>query len=160
MKKKLGFEGAIVRYILSVWERSGLRIAKKFYIKNAKTIWMGASIVLITMVFANSLKASKYSYASIDDTPLAIEKAIMMGDYALAQKLYETCNQEECLALYERAYPTETTLKKIESIESKLTEYPGNLDIYTMLEAMYRQVGNMTLADYYLSQIKLLDPGR
>lgn len=160
MKKDLGFEGAIVRYILSIWKRSGLSVAKKYYIKNSKIIWVGVSIALIIMVFANSLKASKYSYTSIYDTLGAIKKAIAAGDYSLAQRLYEACNQEECLSLYEQTHPVETIEVKIEVFENKLRDYPGNLDIYTMLEAMYRQVGNTALADYYLGQIKLLDPGR
>jgi|GEM_PF-5593123 len=151
MKKSLSFERAIARYIASIWKRNG---------KNAKSIWMGISIVLLLMVFANSLKARKYSYAQISNTQQAIEKAITAGDYALAQKLYEACKQEACLLLYERVYPLETATKKIDSLENKLKTYPGNLDIYTLLEVIYRQVGKIDLADYYLRQIKQLDPSR
>ncbi len=143
MKKVDGFWGSLEQYTWKVVERSPLPQHWQ---------WMAVGIVLV--VFVGSAVGAKSSVAGATRLEAVVEKAARLGDYQLAQELWN----EPMSGLEDLVYPERKVERWIVELEAKLEQYPGNRQIYLTLADLYKQLGNSEKSDEYREKARILDP--
>ena len=143
MKKSVGFWGSLEQYLGKVIERSPLPRYWR---------WMGIGLVLVVVV--SSAVSAKSSVVGATSLAAVVEKAARLGDYQLAQELWN----ESMSGLGDLVYPERKVERRIAELEAKLVEYPGNRQIYLALTELYGQMGNSERADEYREKARILDP--
>lgn len=152
MKNPTNFWSSFEQYARKTTERSPLS-------------WSQLVLPLTVLVVGLSVLTAKNSLVGARNTREAIEVAVKRGDYKTAQELYEkskTGKEEKVLGimseLEEVVYPELVVERKISALQDKLSEYPGNREIYLSLAELYRQIGNTESAAEYREKARILDP--
>jgi tetratricopeptide (TPR) repeat protein len=141
MKKTMSFWQSLERYLWKVVGRSPLPYA-----------WVGVAVVALVM--AGSMIGAKTSVVGVGSLEGVVEKAARLGDYGLARELWSESKGE----LEDVVYPERKVERRIEELEQKLVEYPGNRQIYLGLSELYGQLGNGEKREEYLEKAWILDP--
>jgi tetratricopeptide (TPR) repeat protein len=117
--------------------------------------WIGVGLVV--MVISTSLFTAKSSLAGTSGRVEAAVVASSVGDYDVAQSLWEkqlpTESGEEDLI-----YPKRAVEREITKYQELLAKYPGHRDIYLVLAQLYVQIGEREQAQDYLEMARELDP--
>lgn len=102
-----------------------------------------------------------------------VSKAAERGDYETAKELFnqrtkesenrgvlgaETDPSSDEASLEDRVYPEKVVERRIDELEEKLGEYPGDREIYLALADLYGQLGNQDKSDEYREKARVLDP--
>lgn len=145
MKRAVSFWQSLEAYGQQVAERSPLPYT-----------WIGIGMVVIVVV-ASALN-TKNSVVGARSIEAVVEKAARLGDYAIAQKLWNNQSSITNGQLEDLVYPERVVERRIRELEEKLGEYPENRDIYLMLAELYNQVNNMEKASEYREKARVLDP--
>lgn len=143
MKKAEGFWGSLEKYC---W-----RTVQRFPLPRYWR-WIGIGMVLVVVV--SSVMSAKNSVVGATSLAAVVEKAARLGDYQLAQELWN----ESMGGLEDLVYPERKVERRIAELEAKLVEYPGNRQIYLALTELYGQMGNSERADEYREKARILDP--
>jgi len=146
MKKKLSFWPSLEVYLHKLLKRSPL-----------PHYWPDLVVGLFVVVILLSLWGAKNSMAGVSDLSEATALSAKLGDYELAQKLFD---QGEVLGLEDKVFPEKMVVNKIAELEQKLEDYPGNKVIFTSLAELYEQLGNQEAASEYREKARVLDPNR
>ena len=93
--------------------------------------------------------------AGVSDLSEATALSAKLGDYELAQKLFD---RGEVLGLEDKVFPEKMVVNKIAELEQKLEEYPGNRIIFLSLAELHEQLGNQEVASEYREKARVLDP--
>lgn len=125
--------------------------------------WLGVGIfALIITMSTYDAKASLVSASGLVEAAL---RAAYVGDYAIAQDLWERqMIKEEASVLgveselEDRVYPERVVEREIEKYEGLLTKYPGHRDIYLTLANLYGQIDKSEQSEQYLELARELDP--
>lgn len=141
MKKKSGFWQSLERYGWKVLGRSPLPYT-----------WI--AVGLIGIVVAVSWLNHGKSVVGARNIEQMVEIAARQGDYQTAQKYWSESMGE----IEDVVYPERKVERGIAELEAKLTEYPGNREIYLALGELYGQLGNSERAEEYREKARILDP--
>lgn len=150
MKKDKGFWASLEKYLGKVLERSPL-----------PQHWRWMAIGLVIVVVVNSVVSAKYSVVGVRDMAEVIKLSAERGDYATARDLYDGCTVSGCqgvTALEDIVYPERKVERRIEELEAKLLDYPGNREIYHILADLSDQLGREERASEYREKARILDP--
>lgn len=145
MKKLNGFWESLEQYVLTVVGRSPL-----------PKHWQWVVVGLALVVIITSLASTKISTVGATSLEAVVKKATMVGDYTTARKYWS----ESMAELEDGVYPERKVERRIEELEAKLLEYPGNKQIYLGLAQLYDQLGNAEKSDDYREKARILDPNR
>lgn len=127
--------------------------------------WVGVGIAASIIVISWSY--SGQTMVGVRSEREAIEKAARLGDYKLAQELYEKCHVSQChdgkvlgadSELEELVYPERKVEKEITKYEELNVKYPENRDILLMLSQLYNEIGNVEKSTEYREEARVLDP--
>ena len=153
MKRELGFIQSLERY--------GWRIITKI---SPALPYVGVTI-LGAMMIASGWRgyASVASAQSLSEASL---RAVAVGDYETARRLYEGCQQTECQTrvlgaeseIEERLYPERSVERAIQKYEKLLEQYPGHRDLYLTLFELNESIGRSEEAGRYREEARKLDP--
>lgn len=145
MKKNTGFWRGLEKYGWKVVERSPLPYA-----------WIAMGIW--GLILGASWGQVRYSVVGARNVNEVVAKAASLGDYETARKLLNHYTNEPLNHLEDLVYPERIVERRIAELEAKLTEYPGNRQIYLALGELYGQLGNGEKADEYRERARILDP--
>ena len=121
--------------------------------------WQHLVIGVVLLVILASLKYAKYSVVGARNIDETIWVAAKNGDYATAQRLYESCTAPQCHTVTEdMVYPERKVERRIAELEGKLEEYPSDREIFLNLAGLYDQLGNQEVANEYREKARILDP--
>lgn len=143
MKKSVSFWGSLEKYFWKVKGRSPLPRYWR---------WVGVGLVVVVVV-ASALN-SKNSTVGARGVEEVVARAAKLGDYQLAQKLWNDSMSE----FEDLVYPERRIERRIAELEAKLEEYPGNRQIYLGLTDLYEQLGNRDKSDEYREKARILSP--
>ena len=119
--------------------------------------WMGVGIVIT--ILGSSVVGAKNSLAGATSLEAVVEKAASSGNYDLAQALFEQIQDLRFkIQVEDLVYPERNVERRIEGLETKLLEYPGNRQIYLGLAELYRELGNEAKSEEYREKARILDP--
>ncbi len=144
MKRAVGFWISLENYTWKVIVRSSPTLP---------WLWVG----LVFLVISTSLITSKRSLAGAEGRVEAAVVAASVGDYDVAQSLWEKQIPEERLA-EDMIYPERVVEREITKYQELLAKYPGHRDIYLVLSQLYSQIGESEQAQSYLEMVRELDP--
>lgn len=148
MKKASGFWGSLEQYLGKVIERSPL-----------PRYWRHLGIGLALVVVVSSAVSAKNSVVGATSVEEVVEKAARLGDYDLAQTMFEQIQDSRFkIQVEDLVYPERKVERRIVELEAKLVEYPGNRQIYLELADLYGQLGNREKSDEYREKARILDP--
>lgn len=150
MKKSEGFWRSLEQYSWRVVVRSPL---PRYW------TWIGVGVVGIILVM--SAQNVKNSVVSARSEREVIEKAVQVGDYQAAERLYSEA-AENVLGteseLEKKVYPERVVEKRTTELEQKLEKYPGDKEILLEIARLYGETGNIEKAQEYQEQARILDP--
>ena len=125
--------------------------------------WLGLGIIVL--VIATSAYGTRASLVGTQGLREAALRAAKVGDYVIAQDLWERMTIKEGDSvlgveseLEDRIYPERVVEREIEKYEGLLAKYPGHRDIYLMLAGLYGQIGKTEQSEQYLELARELDP--
>ncbi len=116
-------------------------------------LWVG----LVVMVISASLITAKSSLAGTNGRVEAAVVAASVGDYDVAQSLWEKQIPVERGA-EDMIYPDRVIEREIAKYQELLAKYPGHRDIYLVLSQLHSQIGESEQAKDYLEMARELDP--
>jgi len=124
-------------------------------------IWVGVGVAGAAL--GASITNVKNSVVGMTSVREVVEKAARVGDYELAQKLYQVSGiKNQVLGaeteLEDLVYPEEKLAREISRWEEALATYPGNREIMRGLAVLYEQVGEQDRAGELREQVRKLDP--
>ncbi len=117
--------------------------------------WIGVGLVV--MVISASLITSKSSLAGAGGRVEAAVVAASVGDYDVAQSLWEKQIPVERES-EDMIFPKRVVEREITKYQELLAKYPGHRDIYLVLAQLYVQIGEREQAQDYLEMARELDP--
>ena len=123
--------------------------------------WIGVAIVALVLV--GSLLGAKNSVVGVRSTLEVVEKAVEVGDYETARKMYQASGSTHQVLgaeseLENLVYPERVVERRITEVESLLEQYPSHRDILLELSRLYGQLGDQEKAQDYWEQARILDP--
>lgn len=153
MKKNEGFWVGLERYGRVLVERSPL-----------PWHWVGVGVVVL-VVLVSALNV-KNSVVSAVNTRALIEKAVNLGDYETAERLFDQntneTNDQRVLGveseLEDIVYPERIVERRIQELEQQLMIYPGSRDLLVTLAGLYDQIGNGEMGAQYRESARVLAP--
>lgn len=120
---------------------------------------------IVALIITTSAYDTKTSLASSSGLVEAALRAAYVGDYELAQDLWERqAIKGEAYVLgvesehEDKIYPERVVEREIEKYEELLAKYPGHRDIYLMLAGLYGQIDKIEQSEQYLELARELDP--
>lgn len=116
-------------------------------------LWVG----LVVLVISASLITAKSSLVGASGSIEAAVVAASVGDYDVAQSLWEKQIPVERGA-EDKIYPDRVIEREITKYQELLTKYPGHRDIYLVLAQLYAQIGESEQTRVYLEMARELDP--
>lgn len=126
--------------------------------------WQWIGIGLTTMVIGASIAAGYYSPSPLSSNEEEIIRmASGKGDYALAQKIYESPRLKEKVLgarseLEDLVYPERQLDRELIEKETLNEKYPNNRDILLNLSQIYEMLGDKERAEFVRESARILDP--
>ena len=152
----------VLRYTQEVEQERGFFGSFEVYFRRVvgkSTLpYLWAAIGMVALVLGVSLWQGKYSLSGATNMSQVVQRAAQNGDYALAQRLYGQCAVPQCQSVTDLVYPEKKIDQRIADLEGKLTQYPGDRDIYLALARLYAVRGNTAQAQSYSEQARILAP--